>query len=107
SPSQWRGGGQLSDAPHLIHWPVIVFTAVAPGQQPESPLKVAAQVALVLGLAAASYRWIEQPVRHRGFGDAGRDALMRVARAVEGRSLAALATAVTAVVGLGLGGGGG
>ena len=100
SPLRWVG--QRSYGIYLIHWPVIVFTAVAPGQQPESPLKVAAQVALVLGLAAASYRWIEQPVRHRGFGDAGRDALMRVARAVEGRSLAALATAVTVVVGLAL-----
>jgi len=98
SPMRWVG--QRSYGIYLIHWPVIVFTATAPGEQPESPLKVAAQVALVLGLAAASYRWIEQPVRHRGFGDAGRDALMRVVRAVQGRSLAALATAVTAVVGL-------
>ncbi len=98
SPMRWVG--QRSYGIYLIHWPVIVFTATAPGEQPESPLKVAAQVALVLGLAAASYRWIEQPVRHRGFGDAGRDALMRVARAVQGRSLAALATAVTALVGL-------
>ena len=72
SPLRWVG--QRSYGIYLIHWPVIVFTATAPGEQPESPLKVAAQVALVLGLAAASYRWIEQPVRHRGFGDAGRDA---------------------------------
>jgi peptidoglycan/LPS O-acetylase OafA/YrhL len=100
SPLRWVG--QRSYGIYLIHWPVIVFTAAAPGQQPESPLRVAGQVALVLALAAASYRWIEQPVRHRGFGDAGRDALMRVARAVQGRSLAALATAVTAVVGVGL-----
>ncbi len=73
SPARWVG--QRSYGIYLIHWPVIVFTATAPGEQPESPVKVAAQVALVLGLAAASYRWIEQPVRHRGFGDAGRDAL--------------------------------
>jgi peptidoglycan/LPS O-acetylase OafA/YrhL len=98
SPLRWVG--QRSYGIYLIHWPVIVFTATAPGEQPESPLKVAAQVALVLGLAAASYRWIEQPVRHRGFGDAGRDALTRLARAVQGRSLPARATAVTAVVGL-------
>jgi peptidoglycan/LPS O-acetylase OafA/YrhL len=100
SPMRWVG--QRSYGIYLIHWPVIVFTAAAPGEQPESPLKVAAQVALVLGLAALSYRWIEQPVRHRGFGDAGRDALARITRVLQGRPLAGLVTAAGVVVVLGL-----
>jgi peptidoglycan/LPS O-acetylase OafA/YrhL len=100
SPRRWVG--QRSYGIYLIHWPVIVFTAAAPGEQPESPLRVAAQVALVLGLAALSYRWIEQPVRHRGFGDAGRDALARITRVLQGRPLAGLVTAAGVVVVLGL-----
>jgi peptidoglycan/LPS O-acetylase OafA/YrhL len=100
SPLRWVG--QRSYGIYLIHWPVIVFTAAAPGEQPESPLKVAAQVAIVLGLAALSYRLIEQPVRHRGFGDAGRDALARVGRITQGRPLAGLATVAGVVLVLGL-----
>jgi hypothetical protein len=102
SPLRWVG--QRSYGIYLIHWPVIVFTAAAPGEQPETPLKVATQLALVVGLAALSYRLIEQPVRHRGFGDAGRDALARVTRIVQGRPLAGLATLAGVVVVLGLAG---
>ena len=95
-PLRWVG--QRSYGIYLIHWPVIAFTAAAPGQQPESPLRVAMQVALILALAAASYRWLEQPIRLRGFGDALRDAAHRVVHATRGRPALAVGVAVLAVV---------
>ena len=95
-PLRWVG--QRSYGIYLIQWPVIVFTAAAPGQQPESLGRVAFQVALILGLAALSYRWIEQPVRMRGFADAGRDAVYRVVHVTRGRPVLALGAAVVAVV---------
>ena len=58
--------GQRSYGIYLIHWPVIVFLSDAPGEQPENPIAVGVEVALVLGLAALSYRFLEQPVRTRG-----------------------------------------
>ncbi len=95
-PLRWVG--QRSYGIYLIQWPVIVFTAAAPGQQPESLGRVAFQVALILGLAALSYRWIEQPVRMRGFADAGRDAVYRVVHVTRGRPGLALGVAAVAVV---------
>jgi peptidoglycan/LPS O-acetylase OafA/YrhL len=95
-PLRWVG--QRSYGIYLIHWPVIVFTAAAPGQQPEPLPRVAMQVALILGLSAASYRWIEHPVRMRGFGDALRDAGYRVRHATQGRPGLTVGAAVIAVV---------
>jgi peptidoglycan/LPS O-acetylase OafA/YrhL/lysophospholipase L1-like esterase len=71
-PLRWVG--ERSYGIYLIHWPVIVFLSDAPGEQPESAARVVVEVALVLGLAALSYRYVEQPVRLGG--------LRRSARAV-------------------------
>ena len=98
-PVRWVG--QRSYGIYLIHWPVIVFFSSAPGQQPESPLSVFAQVALVIGLATLMNRLIEHPVRARGLGDACRDAWSRVAGLVRGRPLAAGVAIFAAVVTVG------
>ncbi|HEX6422119.1 MAG TPA: acyltransferase family protein, partial [Acidimicrobiales bacterium] len=97
-PLRWVG--QRSYGVYLFHWPVIVFLSAAPGEQPESPGRVAAQVVLVLALAAASYRLVEQPVRRRGLAGAARAARARVAALVEGRPSAAAAATAGCVVAL-------
>ena len=98
-PVRWVG--QRSYGIYLLHWPVIVFFSSAPGEQPESPASVAAQVALVIGLATLMNRLIEHPVRARGLGDAWRDAWSWVAGRVRGRPLAAGVAIFAAVVTLG------
>ncbi|MDT7855240.1 acyltransferase family protein [Rubrivirga sp. S365] len=81
--------GRLSYSWYLWHWPVLVFGA-ALGLAETLPARLAL-VALSLGLAEASYRLVEDPVRHH-------PALAGRVRA--GRSLA-LAVALTAL-GVGL-----
>lgn len=98
-PLRWVG--QRSYGIYLIHWPVIVFLSRAPGEQPEDPLNVAVQLGLILGLATLSYRLVEQPIRHRGVGDAARDTVSRLVVAAEGRPVAAITMAVGAVVAFG------
>jgi hypothetical protein len=56
-----QGIGRLSYSWYLWHWPVLVFGAALDG--PLSPAGRLIAVAVALILAAASYRWIEQPVR--------------------------------------------
>ena len=85
APLQWVG--KRSYGIYLIHWPVIVFTSEAPGQQPERPLRVAAQVIVIGALAAASYAWVEQPIRRRGFVATWAGARRRVGERVGGRPL--------------------
>ena len=98
-PVRWAG--QRSYGIYLIHWPVIVFFSSAPGEQPESPAAVAAQVALVIGLATLSNRLIEHPIRARGLVPTCRDALGSVARLMHGRPMTAGALAAVAVVAFG------
>ncbi|MBN2622151.1 MAG: acyltransferase, partial [Acidimicrobiales bacterium] len=99
-PLRWVG--QRSYGIYLVHWPVIVFLSAAPGEQPDGPVSVAAQVALAVGLAALSYRLIEQPIRRRGLGDAVSDARRRLALLGEGRPVAATAMLAAGVVACGL-----
>jgi hypothetical protein len=59
--------GSRSYSIYLWHWPVFMLTR--PGFDlglPALPVRVG-QVAVTFGLAELSYRWIESPVRHRGF----------------------------------------
>ena len=101
-----RWVGQRSYGIYLIHWPVIVFLSDAPGEQPENPVGVAVEVALVLGLAALSYRFLEQPIRVRGVRRWARDAGHWLVDTAAGRPAVALgilvvgSVAFTATVGV-------
>jgi peptidoglycan/LPS O-acetylase OafA/YrhL len=98
-PLRWVG--QRSYGIYLIHWPVIVFLSAAPGEQPDGPVAVATQVALILGLAALSYRVVEQPIRRHGVAASARAAAGHVAAFVEGRPMVALTTAAACIVAFG------
>ena len=72
SPLAWVG--ERSYGIYLWHWPVILIVtallpAVAPGSDP-TMTTVLLSLGVTFGLAAASYRWIEMPVRREGFGAA-------------------------------------
>lgn len=56
-----RWVGQRSYSLYLWHWPVYVLMRWTCGL--ETPLQHAIALALSVGLAMTSYRWIEQPVR--------------------------------------------
>jgi hypothetical protein len=98
-PLRWVG--RRSYGIYLIHWPVIVFVSEAPGEQPDGPLSVAAQLALILGLAALSYRLIEQPIRQRGLRNAARDAAARLLTLAEARPGVATGMLVAGAIGIG------
>jgi len=60
-PMRWLG--RISYSLYLWHWPIIVLPAAA--LNTELPLAVRIGVALLaIPVAAASQRWIEEPVRH-------------------------------------------
>jgi len=60
--------GKRSYGLYLYHWPIFVLMRpgvdVSWGWWPT----FAVQIALTLAVTEASYRWIEQPIRRRGFG---------------------------------------
>lgn len=78
--------GERSYGLYLWHWPVLVLLGAAlpgldRGAVEAGPLGLAA-LALSLALAAASHRWVEQPVRTRGWRVLlGRSAGTRLGRA--------------------------
>ena len=82
--------GRRSYGIYLWHWPLMVLAHYA---LPSLPGAVRAGLVLVLTLliSAASYTWLEAPVRRRGFGGALRDFAASF-RAGESRRRAALAT---------------
>jgi peptidoglycan/LPS O-acetylase OafA/YrhL len=74
SLNRWRPlawVGERSYGIYLWHWPVILLVAellppVAPGS--DAPVSTAVPaLAVTVGLAEASYRWIEMPIRRHGF----------------------------------------
>ncbi len=64
-PLLWLG--VRSYAIYLWHEPIIVLTTPASSRGPDL-VRAAAQVAAAIGLAALSWRYIEQPIRHGALG---------------------------------------
>lgn len=68
--------GQRSYGIYMWHWPVILLLAAfAPAVAPDSLgswLQRGAALVLSVALAAASFRWIENPVRRNGFKESFR-----------------------------------
>ena len=61
APTQWLGN--LSYSLYLWHFPVVVFYLARVGEHPKTPAAFAGLLALSLGLAVLSYRFVENPVR--------------------------------------------
>lgn len=74
--------GQRSYGIYMWHWPVILLLAAfAPAVAPDSLgswLQRGAALVLSVALAAASFRWIENPVRRNGF----RETFRRIGAAI-------------------------
>jgi peptidoglycan/LPS O-acetylase OafA/YrhL len=64
-PLRWVG--VRSYAMYLWHWPVIALTAALAGPSAVSPVAWVAETAVTVGLAAASWRFIESPIMRDGF----------------------------------------
>jgi peptidoglycan/LPS O-acetylase OafA/YrhL len=81
-PLRWIG--VRSYGIYLWHWPVIALTtaALTQAQSRPGPLIWAAEAALAVGLAAASWRWIEQPIIQDGFRATARSRLHALTRSV-------------------------
>ncbi|WP_295820529.1 acyltransferase family protein [uncultured Microbacterium sp.] len=93
APLRWIG--ERSYGIYLWHWPIVVLLALATtgGFLEESvPVSVGlGAAALTLGVSAASYRLLEQPVRRLGFRGAGR-ALWARLHSTPSRRFGAIAT---------------
>jgi peptidoglycan/LPS O-acetylase OafA/YrhL len=65
-PLRWLG--VRSYGVYLWHWPVIALTAALAGSQAASPWMWLIETGITVGLAAASWRFIETPILRHGFG---------------------------------------
>ena len=64
APLRWAG--VRSYGIYLWHWPVIAIAAAITGPRPRAPWLWAAETATAITLAAASWKWIEEPIQHNG-----------------------------------------
>ena len=64
APLRWAG--VRSYGIYLWHWPVIAIAAAITGPRPGAPWLGAAEAATAITLAAASWKWIEQPIQRNG-----------------------------------------
>lgn len=98
--------GERSYGLYLWHWPVLLLVGavvVAPAGSGRWWFGTALAVAVTFVAAAASYRWVETPIRRRGFRAVGRDAVAALASGARPPRLvgaAAAASVLGAVVAL-------
>ncbi len=94
APLRWLG--RISYSLYLWHWPIIVIPAAALGTDLPLPVRIALALAAI-PVAAASQRWVEEPIRR------GRLVGLRPRRNL---ALAGALTLAVAGVSVGLGAGG-
>jgi peptidoglycan/LPS O-acetylase OafA/YrhL len=98
--------GERSYGLYLWHWPVILLVGavvVAPVGSTQWWFGTVVALVLTFAAAAASYRWVETPIRRRGFRAVGRDvaaALASGARPPRLVGAAAAASVLGAVIAL-------
>jgi peptidoglycan/LPS O-acetylase OafA/YrhL len=101
-PLRWLG--VRSYGIYLWHWPVIALTVAVLGRQPGNAWLWIIEAAAAIGLAAASWKWIETPIMRDGFRATFRACRRVLAESVTAarrspvRALPALATVAAASV---------
>ena len=101
-PLRWLG--VRSYGIYLWHWPVIALTVAVLGRQPGNAWLWIIEAAAAIGLAAASWKWIETPILRNGFRATFRACWRMLAESVTAarrspmRALPVLATVAAATV---------
>jgi hypothetical protein len=101
-PLRWLG--VRSYGIYLWHWPVIALTVAILGRQPGNAWLWIIEAAVAIGLAAASWKWIETPIMRDGFRATFRTCQRVLAESVTAarrspmRALPVLATVAAATV---------
>lgn len=100
APLVWLG--VRSYGIYLWHWPVIMLTRPERDVPFDGPALVALRLGLTVGIAALSYRYVEQPFRRHGFAGVrawldAQDGARRRRRGLAGGTAAAVAAVAIAV----------